>query len=194
MEIKERQLAILEAAGALLNEQGIGGLTTKNLAKKVGFAESALYRHYGSKEEIIAALLNFLLENMSRRLPPIAASAELSPAERLRRLLGSQLEFLSEHPQFLTAVLSAGMHKYSPAVNEAIARLIKVMHENVGCIVAEGQASGAFTAKIPAADLTHTVIGSFRLLLLKWRISDLGFNLKIEGQRQVESLISLISK
>ncbi|MBK8425128.1 MAG: TetR family transcriptional regulator [Lewinellaceae bacterium] len=50
MELKPRQLEILEAAGAILYEEGVGGLTTKSLAKRVGFTESALYRHYASKE------------------------------------------------------------------------------------------------------------------------------------------------
>ena len=46
MEIKKRQLEIIEAAGEILTESGLAGLTTKNLAAKVGFGESALYRHF----------------------------------------------------------------------------------------------------------------------------------------------------
>ena len=42
--IKTRQLEIITAAGGILSESGINGLTTKNLAAKMGFAESALYR------------------------------------------------------------------------------------------------------------------------------------------------------
>ena len=46
VEIKTRQLEIITAAGEILSESGISGLTTKKLAAKMGFAESALYRHY----------------------------------------------------------------------------------------------------------------------------------------------------
>ncbi|MEK7257481.1 MAG: TetR/AcrR family transcriptional regulator [Bacteroidota bacterium] len=194
MEIKTRQIEILEAAGALLNEQGIGGLTTKNLAKKVGFAESALYRHYGNKEEIVAALLQFLHSEMERRLPPIAAQTELPPGVRLRRLFGSQLDFLAAHPHFLTAVFSEGMLKFSPAVHERILQLMSVMRGAVGRIVEEGQKSGAFTDEIPAAELTHVLIGSFRLLMLRWRIANFGFDVKSEGKKHVEHLVLLISK
>ena len=52
MEIKERQIEIIEAAGEILTKSGFNALTTKNLAAKMGFSESALYRHYSSKEEI----------------------------------------------------------------------------------------------------------------------------------------------
>ena len=53
VEIKTRQLEIITAAGEILSESGISGLTTKKLAAKMGFAESALYRHFKSKENII---------------------------------------------------------------------------------------------------------------------------------------------
>ena len=194
MEIKERQLEILEAAGTLLNEQGISGLTTKNLAKRVGFAESALYRHYSSKEEIIAALLQYLHARIAERLPVIAAAVELPPTERLRRLFDSHLDFLSAHPHFLTAVFSEGMLKYSPAVNEGILQLMSVMRNAVGRIVNDGQKSGDFTSEIPAEELSHILIGSFRLLLLRWRISDFGFDVKNAGRQHIEYLILLILK
>jgi AcrR family transcriptional regulator len=194
MEMKARQLEILEAAGALLNEQGIGGLTTKNLAKKVGFAESALYRHFSSKEAIIAALLQYLHARMEERLPVIAAATDAPPGERLRRLFGSHLDFLAAHPHFLTAVFSDGMLTYSPAVNESIMELMSLMRNAVGRIVREGQKSGEFTDAIPAEELSHILIGSFRLLMLRWRISDFGFDVKEAGQAHVENLILLISR
>ncbi|MCK5280372.1 MAG: helix-turn-helix transcriptional regulator, partial [Cyclobacteriaceae bacterium] len=55
--ITERQLDIIEAAGRILTSSGVSGLTIKNLAKEMKFSESAIYRHFTSKEEIIIALL-----------------------------------------------------------------------------------------------------------------------------------------
>jgi len=51
--MKERQLEIIEAAGRILTLSGVSGLTIKNLAKEMQFSESAIYRHFTSKEEII---------------------------------------------------------------------------------------------------------------------------------------------
>ena len=44
--ITDRQIEIIEASGKILMEKGILGLTTKNLAQKMNFSESALYRHF----------------------------------------------------------------------------------------------------------------------------------------------------
>lgn len=194
MDIKPRQLEILEAAGAILNEESISGLTTKNLARRVGFAESALYRHFGSKEEIIAALLEYLYERMEEHLSPVVQATEMLPAERLRRLFHTHLEFLSENPHFLAAIFSEGMLQYSPAIHERILRLMSLMHKSVMGIIREGQDRREFNDRIPAEELTYIMMGSFRLLMLRWRISGLDFDVVKAGKQHVGYLISLILK
>lgn len=193
MCLKPRQLDILEAAGALLYEEGIGGLTTKNLAKRVGFTEAALYRHYASKEEILAALLKYLYISMEERLPPIAAMKGFGPEERLRRLFGSQLEYLAEHPHFLVAIFSDGLLKYSAAINAGMVRIVSIMRNAVLQIIQDGQKAGVFVGHIPAEELTHILMGSFRLLMLQWRIEDFEFDVKVAENQHIENLISLIS-
>ncbi len=194
MELKPRQLEILEAAGAILNEEGIGGLTTKNLAKRVGFTESALYRHYASKEEILAALLQYLHASMVERLPPIAAMTEVAPDERLRRLFGSQLEYLAEHPHFLVAIFSDGLLKYSPAIKAGMLQIMSLMRDAVLRIILDGQKNSVFVDHIAAEELTHILMGSFRLLMLQRRMEDFALNVRVVENQHIENLISLISK
>jgi AcrR family transcriptional regulator len=45
----------------------VSGLTIKNLAAEMGFTEAAVYRHFKSKEDIIVAMLEHLLENANER-------------------------------------------------------------------------------------------------------------------------------
>ena len=62
-EITERQQEIINVSLALIAESGIQSLTIKNLAKKIGFAESAIYRHYENKIQILLAILDFFKQN-----------------------------------------------------------------------------------------------------------------------------------
>ena len=57
----KRQQEIIESAGKLLMEKGIKGLTTKNLAQEMEFSESALYRHFKNKEDIILCILKHII-------------------------------------------------------------------------------------------------------------------------------------
>ncbi len=57
-------MEIIEASGRILASRGISALTIKNLASEIGFVESALYRHFKSKEDIIVLLIKYLHNNI----------------------------------------------------------------------------------------------------------------------------------
>ena len=130
---------------------------------------------------------------MEERLPPIAAMTEVAPSERLRLLFGNQIEYLAEHPHFLVAIFSDGLLTYSPAIKADMLRIMFLMRSTVLRIIEDGQKNKAFIAHIPAEELTHILMGSFRLLMLQWRIGDFKFDVKIAENQHIENLISLIS-
>ena len=90
-----RQLEIIEAAGKLLSHDGIASLTTKNLAKEMGFSESAIYRHFKGKEDIIVALLNYLAINMDERLTA-TINKDVSPLDNFTAIFKNQFNFFKK--------------------------------------------------------------------------------------------------
>ena len=53
---QEMRAAILEAAGDLVEVDGIDGLTIRAVAQAVGYSPGALYEYFDSKEAILKAL------------------------------------------------------------------------------------------------------------------------------------------
>ncbi|MFN8025187.1 MAG: helix-turn-helix domain-containing protein [Acidimicrobiia bacterium] len=67
-DTRERILAV---ASELFTEQGYEGTSLREIADRLGFTKAALYYHFRSKEEILAALLepfDVLVEEMLQRL------------------------------------------------------------------------------------------------------------------------------
>ena len=54
--------AILDAALALFVERGLGGVSFEQIAKRSGVSRTAIYRRWGSKEEVVARALGRLRE------------------------------------------------------------------------------------------------------------------------------------
>ena len=48
--------ALLDTSLTLLDESGVSGLTLQKAAKRQGVSAAAVYRHYASKEELLAAI------------------------------------------------------------------------------------------------------------------------------------------
>ena len=124
MDITSRQLEIIEAAGKILTSSGVSGLTIKNLAKEMKFSESAIYRHFTSKEEIIIAMLNYLANSINERLSNINRLS--NPEEKFRALFQEQFRLFSINPHFVVAIFSDGLMEESQLINEPILKLMNV--------------------------------------------------------------------
>jgi AcrR family transcriptional regulator len=190
--ISDRQFEIIEAAGKILTSQGVSGLTIKNLAKQMKFSEAAIYRHFTSKEEIIVAMLKYLAENMDERYSGLSQTGD--PEERFRSLFQEQFRFFKKNPHFVVAVFSDGLMEESKRINETIARIMAVKIKHLGPILREGQAKRIFNNAISLEDLMHIVMGTFRLQMFKWRISNFQSDIKRTGDNMIQSLLTLIKK
>lgn len=189
--ISDRQLEIIEAAGKILTASGISGLTIKNLAKEMKFSESAIYRHFASKEEIIISLLEYLAQSMDERYTN-AIKNEQSPEEKFTTLFQNQFSFFKKHPHFVVAVFSDGLMEESQKINEAISKLMGVKMKHLMPIIAEGQQKNVFTNSITPEELMHIVMGSFRLQMYKWRVANFQFDIIRNGNNLIQSLLTII--
>jgi AcrR family transcriptional regulator len=189
--ITDRQFEIIQAAGKILTASGVSGLTIKNLAKEMGFAESAIYRHFDSKEAIIIAMLGFLVENMDERLGR-ATSNQKNPKENLEAIFLDQFAFFSKNPHFVVAVFLDGMMEASQTINAAILRIMQVKMKHLMPVVMQGQQQGFFTNAITTEELMHIILGSFRLQMFKWRIANFQFDIERQGKNMLDAISTLI--
>lgn len=193
-EISARQQEIIEAAAKILTHSGVGGLTTKNLANEMKFSESAIYRHFESKEEILLAMLDYVLVSMmdSTHFPPPKDDA--SPAEQLKWIFQNQIAFFDVHPHLAVAIFSDGLLEESSRINEKVLNIMKMRKMMVEPLVAQGQENGVFTPAVSAENITHIVMSSVRLLMFQWRVSNFGFDVKKRGDSLLDSIFLLIKK
>ncbi|MBN8680873.1 MAG: TetR/AcrR family transcriptional regulator [Chitinophagales bacterium] len=189
--ISSRQFELIEAAGKILSKSGVGGLTIKNLAKEMGFAESAVYRHFDSKEAVVVAMLDYLAKNIEERLRQVIRPQK-NPGENLKAVFQNHLAFFAGHPHFVVAVFSDGLMEESEKINAAILRIMQVNQNHLLPLVSQGQQQGLFTDAIPAEDLTHILMGAFRLQMFKWRVAQFQFDISEKGEHLISNLLKIM--
>ncbi|MFK7693925.1 TetR/AcrR family transcriptional regulator [Paenibacillus sp. HJGM_3] len=94
-----KQQKIVETAIAMFAEKGYANTSTSEIAKKSGVAEATIFRHYGTKENL---LLSVILPFLKNSLPMVAHEfvEQLAPSgferfeDLLRALIRNRLEFL----------------------------------------------------------------------------------------------------
>ncbi len=189
----KRQQEIIESAGKLLMEKGIKGLTTKNLAQEMEFSESALYRHFKNKEDIILLLIRFLSENINLRFETIL-KAENNAEEKFLALFLSQFQFFKKNPHFIVIVLSDGLMDNSEDIKNSIKKLIETNFAALKKIMTNGQESKLFNQEMEADSLVHFAMGTFRLQMLQWKLSNFNFDIEVKGMKTMTDLLTLLKK
>jgi TetR/AcrR family fatty acid metabolism transcriptional regulator len=189
----KRQQEIIESAGKLLMEKGIKGLTTKNLAQEMGFSESALYRHFNNKEDIIVLLLDYLGNNIKERLNVISEN-DTTSVKKLLQLFESQFRYFNQNPHFVVAVLSEGLFDESEKINQSIMKIIHYKLHLISSIIEVGKEKNELTKEIETQDMVHIIIGCFRMMMLKWKFSKFEIDLINQGNKIMDTTIKLLSK
>ena len=191
MEITPRQFEIIEAAGKILTSSGVSGLTIKNLAKEMQFSESAIYRHFASKEEIIIAMLDYLSETMDELLRN-TIQVDDNPEAKFKSVFQNLIDFFIKNPQFVVAVFSDGLMEESQRINQNLLRLMNVLMKHLMPVIMVGQQKGVLTNTITTEEMMHIVIGTFKLQMFKWKIAGFQFDIERAGKNMVHSLLTLI--
>ena len=190
MEITPRQLEIIEAAGRTLTTSGVSGLTIKNLAKEMHFSESAIYRHFASKEDIVVTMLDYLSNDAEKRLSNLPVSS--SPEENFMAVFREQIRFFMQNPHFVVAVFSDGLMEDNQRINAAILKVLSVKMKHLMPIIMEGQQKGVFTNTITSDELIHIIMGAFKLQMFKWRVANFQFDIERNGENMLQSMLTLM--
>jgi TetR/AcrR family transcriptional regulator, fatty acid metabolism regulator protein len=189
----DRQHDIIDAAGRILTRSGVTGLTIKNLATEMGFTEAAVYRHFKSKEDIIVAMLEHLLENAGERCQAVSDSG-FPPDLAFLELFRSHLRYFKAHPHFVVAVFSDGLLEESGRINDTLFKILGVNRMHLVPILVRGQQQGVFTAAMSPDQLVQLVMGSFRMEMFKWRIAQFKYDIETQGDSMLKAILALITQ
>lgn len=187
----ERQQEIISTALDLISEKGIQGLTIKNLSKRLGISEPAIYRHFENKIQILAALLDLLKKNTN-----VIFEAEFNSDEpavrKIERLFEKHFKSFAEMPSLTSVVFSEEIFRNEEILIGKIAEVIEHNNQTLLNILKEGQERNEIRADIDVSHLVIFIMGALRLFVKKWQFSGFSFNLEKEGSKLVTSIKYLI--
>jgi AcrR family transcriptional regulator len=104
-----RKLAVLDAAISLFAERGYDGVSVRDIGKVLGQTGPSIYRHYGSKDELLADAVAVVVIPMIEALREIADSPA-PPADRLRQAISFHATFALRHRVYLRVYYRDARH------------------------------------------------------------------------------------
>jgi AcrR family transcriptional regulator len=154
------RLRILDAAEAVLRRHGPAKLTVSEVARSLGQSHASVYRYFGSKAELVDALVGRWLGTVARPLAVIA-EGEGPAAERLKawlmRLRREKFRKVTADPEHFAAY-----HTLAGEARAVVDRHVDELISQLETIVASGVASGEFRVSGPRRAAAATLSATAR--------------------------------
>jgi len=139
--------AIMEATYRALCERGYAALTMQDIAEEYGKSTAAIHYYYDTKDDLLAAFLEYLLDRFIEHVRDVDPS---DPSERLSLLLDRLLTEREDDVAFMVAMLEMrAQAPYRTVVREQFAQNDEYVRGLLQRVVSEGIEAGVFADADP---------------------------------------------
>ncbi len=168
LKSKTRKKEILQTTLAIIYNEGFYNLTIRNIAKKVGISEAAIYRHFKSKKEIINKLADWVFSES--QLWQIKCNNN-DYYQTLRTIMLELLNRLKDNQEFTSILFHEEIFREYPEVRKKFNQHRLQNEEHIIAIIKKGQQKGVFARDVTPHIFALLYMGSIRITVLKWRNS-----------------------
>jgi AcrR family transcriptional regulator len=103
--------ALIQAGSEILAEDGIGSLSLRKVASRVGVSHSAPYAHFVDKQDLIAAISTEGFRMLNERFLAVGEHFQGNPDQFLIELAYAYLQFATERPAYFKLMFSGVLEK-----------------------------------------------------------------------------------
>ena len=192
-DFTNRQMEIIDESIKLIAKGGIQELTIKNIANSIGISEPAIYRHFNSKIDILLSILSFFESNAKNLFQKIH-SKNISYVKKIESIFLTHCKAFAENPPLATVIFSEEMFINEKVLAEKISSIMKLHKKEIFEIMKKGQKNGEIRNDIPSEQLSFIILGTLRLTVTRWRLSNFSFDIKKEGRKMWNTIKKLITE
>lgn len=100
-----RRIQILESAFELFAEEGFSGVTYQKIADRCEISRTSIYKYFKDKDQIFIYAIKLSTDKISTTVKKVIERPELTPVDKIRRVLHLTIKLLTDNRVFLSVVL-----------------------------------------------------------------------------------------
>lgn len=153
------QGTILAAARDEFAEYGLGGARVDRIAERAGLNKRLIYYYFEDKEKLFQAVLEQAYRDIREQEAQLHL-LDLAPATAVRRLIEFTWDYYLAHPEFMTLLNSANLHKARHLAESRRAReLNSPLIETLAAVLERGRREGSFRGGVDPVQLYVSIAG-----------------------------------
>jgi len=187
---------LLDAALASFHAKGYLATTLDDIAHQAGITRGAIAWHFGSKAELLNAVIRERYARASMRMLAVQAQGG-TPLQVLRRVLLYWITYVEEDPEFraiheitlqtpISAELAEGMRERVEGVRRSIAYFAGLIQQGID--------AGEIRPEVNPEVAATTALGMTNGISMIWLLDPTTFSLKARAEEMVDLLLHGLAK
>ena len=153
-----RQEQIKKAVLEIIADEGLHNMSTRNLAKKIGLTEGAIFRHFPTKRDIIKGIMDDVANDLIGSLRNIVLSP-IKAEDKLFNYLCRNVMYLKENRGITILLFSEAAHLGDKELKEKLNQILSEQKQFIIKIVKDGISEGVWDKNVNAEDVAIIYMG-----------------------------------
>ena len=165
-----RKEEIVRAALAIVEQSGLDKLNINDIAAKIELVPAAIYRHFTGREEIVAALIEYIDKRLKNNLSQVNNVTD-TPIAKLKALFELHVALLKEEaaiPRVLYYILSSDR---TPDLKASMMSAVGFYVQQVKKLLIQGQEKGEVSPDIDITAAAMMFLGMVQPLAIMSQVN-----------------------
>ncbi len=193
ISLLHRKDALVLTAIDIIEELGIQGLTTREIAKRQSVSEATIFRHYKNKNDLLLAVLDYYIQFDTDIFQSVRLS-NLEPMDAIRYSMMEFAEYYQNYPAITAIAQLYDVLRYEPDLKDKIVQIQHNRTEMLQQLVDAAQKSGDLLDVPDSEMIAVMIIGLLREINLNWRLYKYSFSLKDRTRESLDIFLHAFQK
>jgi len=168
--VKTRE-KILKVGAEIIAHEGLRRFTTKNLARKIGISDAAIFKHFSSMNEIAEEIIGrYTTECILRTKEAVALGK--TPTEKMEKILEGHMELLEETKGIIPIICFEFSRSDKRSLKRKIHEFLEEYAKTLKEVIREGIKKGEFRDDIDVDEAAFSLIGFMQGKAFQWFLKE----------------------
>ncbi|PKM95220.1 MAG: TetR/AcrR family transcriptional regulator [Firmicutes bacterium HGW-Firmicutes-1] len=175
----------------VMNEYGVQALSTREVARREGISEGAIFKHFSKKKDLMIAVLEYF----SKYDDDIFSSTKIEKLESKEAILNFvdiYTTYYQNYPAITSIAQALDEMRYNPELEEIVKSILNNRLEFLTKIIEQGQFNGDIKKDVDKVTLADIIFGTLQGICLRWRVDNYEFSLKKNSLQATQMILEAL--
>jgi AcrR family transcriptional regulator len=161
----------------IIEECGIQGLTTREIAKRQNVSEATIFRHYKNKNELLLAVLDYYIQFDTDIFQSIRIT-DLTPIEAIKYYVMEFAEYYQNYPAITSITQIYDVLRYYPELENKVKEIQQNRTTMLTELIDTAREAGDISREYYSQMIAVMILGFIREICLNWRLEKYSFSFR----------------